>query len=52
MLKVTNLVKKFESKDKHLMAVKYVNFDVKDGEFVSIIGYSGSGKSTLLNLIS
>lgn len=52
MLKITNLVKKFESKDKHLVAVKYVNLDVQDGEFVSIIGYSGSGKSTLLNLIS
>lgn len=52
MLRIANLVKNFDSKEKQFVAVKHVNLDVKDGEFVSIIGYSGSGKSTLLNLIS
>jgi len=33
------------------IALKKVNFSIKKGEFVSIIGPSGSGKSTLLNLI-
>jgi len=28
-----------------------VNFTVREGEFVSIVGQSGSGKSTLMNLI-
>jgi putative ABC transport system ATP-binding protein len=28
-----------------------VNFNVKEGEFVSIVGQSGSGKSTLMNII-
>jgi len=28
-----------------------VNFTVKEGEFVSIVGQSGSGKSTLMNII-
>ncbi len=32
--------------------LKDVNFNVKKGEIVSIIGRSGSGKSTLLNLLS
>jgi nitrate/nitrite transport system ATP-binding protein len=29
-----------------------VNLTVRDGDFVSIIGYSGSGKSTLINLVA
>lgn len=31
--------------------LKGINFEIKKGEFVSIIGQSGSGKTTLLNLI-
>lgn len=33
-------------------ALKDVNFEVNEGEFVSIMGESGSGKSTLLNIIA
>ncbi|HPI03191.1 MAG TPA: ATP-binding cassette domain-containing protein, partial [Candidatus Goldiibacteriota bacterium] len=32
-------------------ALKGVNLNVKEGEFMSIVGPSGSGKTTLLNLI-
>ncbi|MCL2339139.1 MAG: ATP-binding cassette domain-containing protein, partial [Proteobacteria bacterium] len=28
-----------------------LNFDIKSGEFVSIMGPSGSGKSTCMNII-
>lgn len=32
-------------------ALSHVNFDVREGEFVAVIGPSGSGKSTLMNII-
>jgi len=32
-------------------ALRDVNFDIKDGEYVCIMGPSGSGKSTLMHLI-
>lgn len=33
-------------------ALKSVSFDVKEGEYVAIMGESGSGKTTLLNIIA
>lgn len=38
--------------DNNSVALKNLNFSIKDGEFVFIVGPSGSGKSTLLKLIS
>lgn len=47
-LKVSNLSFSFEDGDEIL---ENVNFEVKKGEIVGIIGPSGSGKSTILNLL-
>ena len=41
----------FVTKKGTFEALKNVNLDIKEGEFVSIIGHSGCGKSTVLNLI-
>ena len=50
-LKVENLSKIFELGGVQTVALRNINFSVKNGEFVSIVGPSGSGKSTLLNIL-
>lgn len=44
--------KSFETELGSLEVLKNINFTIKKGEIVSIIGPSGSGKSTILNIIS
>lgn len=46
-LEIKNLSKSFEEGK----ILKTISFDVKDGEFLSILGPSGCGKTTLLRLI-
>lgn len=38
-------------KENELEILHGINFDVNEGEFVSVVGQSGSGKSTLMNII-
>jgi ABC-type lipoprotein export system ATPase subunit len=51
MLKVRSLSKVYSKGDIEIPALRDVTFDVRQGEFISIVGRSGSGKSTLLNLV-
>ena len=51
ILKVDNVVVRFDTPEGAIMAVDDVSFGVKPGEFMSVIGPSGCGKSTLFNVI-
>jgi len=50
-LSVKNIDKYFHEPQK-FQVLKDISFDVKKGEFLSLIGKSGSGKSTLLYVLS
>ncbi|MGE5626507.1 MAG: ABC transporter ATP-binding protein [Solirubrobacterales bacterium] len=52
MIVLTDVLKTYKTGDVVTTALKDINLNVLDGEFVVILGPSGSGKSTLLNVIS
>jgi len=51
VLEVHNLEKVYGEGDTAVRALENINFTIRKGEFVLIVGSSGSGKSTLLNMI-
>lgn len=51
MIEIKDLHKSYQMGKNSLHVLKGINFSVKEGDFVSIMGASGSGKSTLLNVI-
>jgi putative ABC transport system ATP-binding protein len=48
---VKNINKNYGAGNEKVYALKNVNFEIDDGEFVAITGPSGSGKSTLMNIL-
>lgn len=52
VLKVNKVSKTYQALNGEVEALKNITFDVKEGEFVSIIGPSGCGKSTILSIIA
>ncbi len=52
ILEIKKVQKIFHTKDKDVEAIRNVDLNVKEGEFISIIGASGCGKTTLLRLIA
>jgi multiple sugar transport system ATP-binding protein len=51
-LGIHNIRKTYGDKAKGVEVLKGINLDIKDGEFLILVGGSGCGKSTLLNMIA
>lgn len=51
IIHVENLRKIYDTGKIQVEALKGINFDVKENEFVAIMGASGSGKSTFMNIL-
>ncbi|MGX7201122.1 peptide ABC transporter ATP-binding protein [Enterococcus plantarum] len=51
MIKLEQINKFYSLEEEKLHVLKDVNFEIKEKEFVAVMGPSGSGKSTLINLI-
>ncbi|MBF7091778.1 ABC transporter ATP-binding protein [Flavobacterium sp. ALJ2] len=51
MIEIKDLHKSYKMGKSELHVLKGINFNIKEGELVAIMGSSGSGKSTLLNIL-
>lgn len=51
MITLTQIRKSYRLADTSFEVLKGIDLEIREGEFVSIMGSSGSGKSTLLNIL-
>lgn len=51
-IKLHDVTKAYTNAAGRFMALKAVDLQIGEGEFVAIVGRSGSGKSTLLNMLA
>lgn len=51
LIRVKDVTKKYRLGHNEVEVLHSINLEVKEGEFISIMGQSGSGKTTLMNII-
>ena len=51
-IKIDNVKKVFETRQKTQTTLEKINLEIKKGEFICLLGPSGCGKSTLLNILA
>ena len=52
MLQLRNIKKDYMVADTRVHALKGINLEFRESEFVAILGHSGCGKTTLLNILT
>src|SRR5262247_4159998 len=52
MISLNHVSKTYETPAGSFAALKDIDLEIRQGEFVGIVGKSGSGKSTLLNMVA
>ncbi|MFT4174008.1 MAG: ABC transporter ATP-binding protein [Rhodocyclaceae bacterium] len=52
LIQLQDVTKTYAGKDGPVQSLLPISFDIREGEFVSVVGPSGCGKSTLLKLVA
>ena len=52
LIEMRRLTRVFQRDAVQVVALQDINLDIREKDFISLMGPSGSGKSTLLNLIA
>lgn len=52
VIKLNQIVKRYHTKDKDVLAVDHVDLNIESGSIFGVIGFSGAGKSTLIRMFN